>query len=43
VLAPIVTKRREEAAVKYGLAWLVGVPIPLILLWFIANQMGCGV
>jgi hypothetical protein len=27
---------------KYGLAWLVGVPIPLILLWFFANQAGCG-
>jgi hypothetical protein len=27
---------------KYGLAWLVGIPIPLILLWFFANQAGCG-
>lgn len=27
---------------KYGLAWLVGIPIPLILLWLVANQMGCG-
>lgn len=28
--------------VKYGLAWLVGIPIPLIAIWFIASQMGCG-
>jgi hypothetical protein len=28
--------------VKYGLAWLIGIPVPLILLWFIANQSGCG-
>jgi hypothetical protein len=27
---------------KYGLAWLIGIPIPLILLWFFANQVGCG-
>lgn len=27
---------------KYGIAWLVGVPLPLVALWFIANQMGCG-
>jgi hypothetical protein len=27
---------------KYGLAWLIGIPIPLILLWFLANQAGCG-
>jgi len=27
---------------KYGLAWLIGIPIPLILLWFFANQAGCG-
>jgi hypothetical protein len=27
---------------KYGIAWLVGVPTSLILLWFVANQVGCG-
>lgn len=27
---------------KYGLAWLVGVPTSVILLWFFANQVGCG-
>lgn len=27
---------------KYGLAWLIGIPIPLILVWFLANQAGCG-
>jgi hypothetical protein len=27
---------------KYGVAWLLGVPFSLIVLWFIANQMGCG-
>jgi len=27
---------------KYGVAWLLGVPGSLIVLWFVANQMGCG-
>ena len=27
---------------KYGVAWLLGVPTGLIVLWFLANQMGCG-
>lgn len=27
---------------KYGLAWLVGIPLPLIALWFFASQAGCG-
>jgi hypothetical protein len=28
--------------VKYGIAWLLGVPFSLIVLWFAANQVGCG-
>ena len=27
---------------KYGLAWLVGIPLPLIALWFFVNHSGCG-
>jgi hypothetical protein len=27
---------------KYGIAWLLGVPGSIIILWFLANQMGCG-
>lgn len=27
---------------KYGIAWLVGVPTSLIVLWFVLNQVGCG-
>ncbi len=27
---------------KYGLAWLVGVPGSIVVLWFVANQVGCG-
>lgn len=27
---------------KYGIAWLVGVPTSIILLWLVANQVGCG-
>jgi hypothetical protein len=27
---------------KYGVAWLLGVPTSLIVLWFLANQAGCG-
>ena len=27
---------------KYGVAWLLGVPISVIALWFFANQLGCG-
>jgi hypothetical protein len=32
----------QEADVKYGLGWLIGIPIPIIALWFLANQAGCG-
>jgi hypothetical protein len=28
---------------KYGLAWLLGVPFFLVFLWFLMNQVGCGV
>jgi len=28
--------------VKYGLGWLIGIPIPILLIWFFANQAGCG-
>jgi hypothetical protein len=31
-----------ETTMKYGVAWLLGVPVSIIALWFIANQMGCG-
>lgn len=27
---------------KYGIAWVIGIPLPLIAIWFIAIQMGCG-
>jgi len=27
---------------KYGIAWMLGVPFSLIVLWFAANQVGCG-
>ena len=27
---------------KYGVAWLLGVPVYIIALWFVVNQMGCG-
>jgi len=27
---------------KYGLGWLIGIPLPLIAIWFFANQAGCG-
>ncbi len=34
-----VQERRD--AMKYGIAWLLGVPTSLILLWFVLNQVGC--
>jgi hypothetical protein len=27
---------------KYLVAWLLGVPFSIIVLWFLANQAGCG-
>lgn len=27
---------------KYGVAWLLGVPFSIVALWFVANQIGCG-
>jgi hypothetical protein len=32
----------REESMKYGIAWLLGVPTSIIVLWFLANQMGCG-
>jgi hypothetical protein len=32
----------NACAMKYGVAWLVGVPTSIILLWFVVNQVGCG-
>jgi len=34
--------RCKGGTMKYGVAWLLGVPFSLIVLWFLANQMGCG-
>ena len=34
--------KNEEGAIGYIAAWLLGVPVSIIGLWFIANQMGCG-
>jgi hypothetical protein len=36
------TCARAEEQMKYGIAWLLGVPTSIIVLWFLANQMGCG-
>jgi hypothetical protein len=30
-----------EAPMRYLVAWLLGVPLSLIVLWFAANQIGC--
>jgi len=27
---------------KYLAAWFIGVPFSLVALWFMANQVGCG-
>lgn len=27
---------------KYALAWIVGIPLPLIALWFLVSHSGCG-
>ena len=32
----------EAKAMKYGFAWLLGVPFSLVVLWFLMNQIGCG-
>ena len=34
--------RSQENPMKYGVAWLLGVPFSLIVLWFATNQIGCG-
>jgi hypothetical protein len=38
-----VCDRRKADAMKYGLAWLLGVPFFLVFLWVLMNQVGCGV
>jgi len=35
-------EREEITVMKYGAAWLLGVPVSIIALWFVVNQMGCG-
>jgi hypothetical protein len=30
-----------EKTMKYGMAWSLGVPFSIVVLWFLANQMGC--
>jgi hypothetical protein len=32
----------EGERMKYGVAWLLGVPVSIIALWFVAGLMGCG-
>jgi len=32
----------RSRVMKYGIAWLLGLPVSIIALWFVANQMGCG-
>jgi hypothetical protein len=27
---------------RYLVAWLLGVPFGIVVLWFVANQVGCG-
>lgn len=27
---------------KYGIAWMLGVPFSLVALWFVVSQVGCG-
>jgi hypothetical protein len=27
---------------KYLLGWLLGLPLGIVVLWFVANQAGCG-
>lgn len=27
---------------RYMAAWLLGVPFGIVVLWFLANQIGCG-
>jgi hypothetical protein len=44
--AAIQHRRRSPAArkgpkMRYIIAWLLGVPTGLIVLWFLASQVGC--
>ena len=39
---PITELNERSGVMKYGVAWLLGVPVSIIALWFVANQMGCG-
>lgn len=38
---PLLRIATEGIALKYGIAWLLGVPFSLIVVWFLANQIGC--
>jgi hypothetical protein len=33
--------RERESIMRYIAAWLLGVPFGIIVLWFLANQVGC--
>jgi len=32
----------EGIRMKYMVGWLLGLPLGIVLLWFVANQAGCG-
>jgi hypothetical protein len=32
----------EDTRMKYMVGWLLGLPLGIVLLWFVANQAGCG-
>jgi hypothetical protein len=31
-----------EVEMKYGIAWLLGVPTSVIILWFLVSHIACG-
>ena len=40
VAQPLLSPSRRKA-VRYIVAWLLGVPLGVIVLWFLASQVGC--
>jgi hypothetical protein len=40
--ARLLQRRVAECAVRYIIAWILGVPLSVIVLWYIVGHAACG-
>ena len=42
ILALVLLRDVTEVVMRYIAAWILGVPVSLIALWFVVSHVGCG-